>query len=126
MKKAYSRILSLAAFQAWLLTKHPRTKVGTAACEDNCPLAKFITQTTGRPTLVDGESYQMANVDADGKIVKDAYGEIEYGDYVNLPLWAQDFVGHVDENEGSSVSVQRALAITELSSLGRRDRSQHI
>lgn len=124
-KKAYTRILSLAAFQSWLLTKHPRTKVGDAGCEDNCPLAKFITQTTGAPTMVDGETYQMAKLNADGTVKKDEYGDIEYDNAVDLPLWAQDFVQRVDDRDGS-VSVGRALRITESSSLGRTSRSEYL
>ena len=119
-----NRRLSLAAFTAWLTTKHERTKVGTSGCEDNCPLAKFLTQTTGVHYQVDGYTAIPAKVDANGKVVRDEWDEIVYDDNnaIELPQWAQHFVEQVDEIDGSSVSVMRALKIAESTTLGRAAR----
>lgn len=114
-----SRRLTLAAFTAWLSSKHLRTKVGVSCDEDSCPLAKFLTQTTGIPHLVDGDSYMSAKVE-DGKVVKDDDGNIEYEDEIELPQWAQDFVSRIDDGDDyASVSAAHALKIAESSTLGR-------
>lgn len=118
------RILSLAAFTAWLQTKHPRTKVGIGCDGDFCPLAKFLTQTTGIPHQVCGDSsddaYAPALFDRDGQLVKDHEGNVQYDEAnaVELPQWAKDFVKEVDHTD-TSVSAQRALAIVESNTLGR-------
>lgn len=123
-------VLSLAAFTAWLKTKHPRTKVGVSCEADFCPLAKFLTQTTGIPHEVNGEdgdgsdSYVAALLDKDGKVVRDFDGNVKY-DYQNargLPQWAIDFIGEVDDSSGDSVSAAAALKIAESSTLGRASR----
>lgn len=120
-----SRRLSLAAFTAWLQSKHERTKVGLACEADFCPLAKFLTQTTGIPHVVagDGYDYIAAKLDADGNVVKDLDGDIVYDEAnaVELPQWAQHFVGIVDENDGS-ISAMKALRIAESTTLGRASR----
>lgn len=119
-----NRILSLAAFTAWLQTKHERTKVGVSCESDFCPLAKFLTQTTGVHYNVDGDDYTPAKYDADGKIVRDLDGEIvlDTEKSLTLPQWAQDFINKVDFSEGESVSAMRALAIVESTTLGRAAR----
>lgn len=118
-----ARRLSLMAFTAWLRTKSARTKVGTSGCEDNCPLAKFLTQTTGVPYQVDGDTAVPALME-DGKVVKDEYGDIEYdtNNGIDLPAWAQDFIKQVDSIDGDTVSAQRALSIVESTTLGRAAR----
>lgn len=119
-----TRILSLAAFTAWLQTKHTRTKVGLSCEADFCPLAKFLTQTTGVHYSVDGDDYTPAKLDADGKIVRDLDGDIvlDTAKSTTLPQWAQDFINQVDYSDGESVSAQRALSIVESTQLGRAAR----
>lgn len=112
------RSLSRQAFRAWLATKHPRTKVGVSCKEDSCPLAKFLTQTTGIPHEVDAYAYRAAVVE-NGKVVRDDWGNVEYGPEIGLPHWAQHFVEIVDNNEYRSVSAKRALAIARSNRLGR-------
>lgn len=119
-----SRRLSLTAFVAWLNSKHERTKIGVACDDDNCPLAKFLTQTTGVQHLVDGHSYTPAKLWSDGRVVKGLYGDIVY-DYeqsTDLPAWARDFVSQVDNTEYESVSAMRAISIAESAALGRASR----
>jgi hypothetical protein len=104
-----NRILSRDKFVAWLNTKHPRTKAGIS-CEVNaCPLAKFLTQTTGNQYEVDG--YDYVQLDSDGSEIESTRCE--------LPNWAAEFVSAVDDNEHGSVSVMRALTIVENSNIGR-------
>lgn len=102
-----SLVLSQAKFIAWLNSKHPRTKAGVACDATSCPLAKFLTQTTGVPYDVDGVYY--GPVDQDGEITESKA----------LPQWAQEFVNAVDDSEHESVSVMRALTIVENSNIGR-------
>src|SRR5665213_1407350 len=92
------RRLSLLAFTAWLSSKHERTKVGVSCEEDFCPLAKFLTQTTGIPHRVDGETYAAA-VLVDGEVMKDSDGDVVYGEETALPQWAQDFINRVDGDD---------------------------
>ncbi len=122
-----SRRLSLAAFTAWLQSKHERTKVGVSCESDACPLAKFLTQTTGVPYLVDGDEYIPAKLDSDGKVVRED-GEVVYDETqaTELPQWARDFIGQVDDTGYDSVSAMKALSIVESKSLGRASRSIHI
>lgn len=126
--RSASRRLSLAAFTAWLYTKHERTKIGAPWEADSCPLAKFLTQTTGVPYQVSGDThtYEPAKFE-NGKIVKDVYGNVKYdmSKSVDLPAWANHFISIVDEgDEGdkSSVSAKRARRIAESSTLGRAAR----
>ncbi len=121
-----NRILSLAAFTAWLASKHPRTKVGIGCEADFCPLAKFLTQTTGIPYQVSGDSSDDSYTPAlfeNGKIVKDLDGDVVYDESKSTPLpqWAMDFIKTVDYTDGS-VSASRALSIVESSTLGRASR----
>lgn len=119
-----NRILSLAAFTAWLSSKHPRTKVGLACEADSCPLAKFLTQTTGIPYQVQGDysddSYTPVLME-NGKIVKDDFGNVVYDEDNSTPLpqWALDFIEAVDDDSYESISAQRALKIVESNTLGR-------
>jgi hypothetical protein len=119
-----SRRLSLAAFTAWLATKHERTKIGLSCESDSCPLAKFLTQTTGVPYEVDGDVYTPAKLDSNGKVMKDSYGLVIYDESqaTELPQWARHFVEQVDAGDGSSVSTMRALRIAESTTLGRAAR----
>lgn len=108
------RLLTIAAFRAWLETKHPRTKIGTSQCADSCPLAKFLTQTTGKPYNVGGEVEDCAvQVDSDQSPVE--------GTEIALPMWAVNFIGVVDNLESEAVSAARALQIVNRSRLGRSD-----
>lgn len=118
-----ARVLTLVAFTAWLASKHPRTKVGESCDMDSCPLAKFLTQMTGVPHLVDGDTFQAARLDEDGKVVRDGDGDIVYDVGRELPQWAQHFVSQVDgNNDCASVSAMRALRIAESNTLGRASR----
>lgn len=122
--RSASRRLSLAAFTAWLATKHDRTKVGLSCEADNCPLAKFLTQTTGVPYEVDGDMYTPAKLDANGKVVKDEDGFVEFDheNGIELPQWAKHFVEQVDSSDGESISTMKALRIAESTTLGRAAR----
>lgn len=119
-----NRILSLAAFTAWLASKHPRTKVGLACEADFCPIAKFLTQTSGIPYQVQGDcsddSYTPALL-KDGVQMKDEYGNLLWDEAKSTPLpqWALDFIETVDDSIDGSVSAQRALKVAESSTLGR-------
>lgn len=113
------RRLTLEGFKAWLKTKHRSTKVGHSCQEDFCPLAKFLTQTTGVPHRVDGDTYCRAKVDENGKIVKDSGGYVVYEEDVDLPQWAEHFIDIVDEEYSDYVSAAAALKIVESNTLGR-------
>lgn len=108
-----NRILSKDAFIAWLNSKHPRTKAGVACDADFCPLAKFLTQTTGIQYNVDGDSYVQQRKNSEGSLE-----DIE-STRLALPQWAVEFVGAVDDSDADSVSVGRALTIVENSNIGR-------
>jgi hypothetical protein len=106
-------VLSKAKFIAWLNTKHPRTKAGVSCDADFCPLAKFLTQTTGIQYNVDGDSYVQQVRDSEGDLVDREETR------QTLPQWAQEFIQAVDDNDYRSVSVGRALTIVENSNIGR-------
>ncbi len=108
-----TRILSKNAFITWLNTKHPRTKAGVSCNSDFCPLAKFLTQTTGVQYEVDGFTYAQQKRDADGFL------QVDESTRQELPRWAIEFIGAVDDSNYDSVSVGRALTIVENSNIGR-------
>lgn len=103
------RFPTRVAFAAWLETKHPRTKVGDPGCTENCPLAKFLTQTTGKSHFVGGvEAYET---DKEGFRVK--------GSSAKLPQWAANFIDTVDSLDADSVSATTALKIARHSNITR-------
>lgn len=119
-------VLTLATFRAWLLSKHPRSSAGQTSESDACPLAKFLTQTTGVPHVIGLDGYQRAQTDADGKPIRGYLDDYEYEPTVALPQWAQDFVEQVDrrflDRNHDAISVSAALRIAESSTLGRAAR----
>ncbi len=114
----YAKVLTLANFTKWLETKHPRTKVGLACESDFCPLAKFLTQSTGVSFEVDG-SQAIPNF-----AEKNEFGGYDQDEenVIELPQWAVDFINRVDDSGYNSVSAMKALSIAESSTLGRAAR----
>jgi len=91
-----NRILTKEKFKKWLKSKSSKTKVGVAAVCAHCPVAWFLTQTTGKAYEVDGTEYLCVET---------------WKDYA-LPRWAQDFVTSVDKCQGS-ISAKKALQLLE-------------
>jgi hypothetical protein len=83
-------------FIAWLRSKHPQTKVAPDyyGCT-NCPLANYLTQTTG-------VAYEVFD--------SGVYAPIISGNIKALPAWALRFVECVDSVH-NSVSAAKALEI---------------
>lgn len=100
------RLLSLAAFQTWLASKHPNTKVGIAGEDNTCPLATFLKQTTGKTPSVTAREFEL--IDEEDNYTRQ-----------DLPRWAQHFVLRVDDRGEGSVSAACALRITNESGIGR-------
>lgn len=110
-KKMNSSTLKREDFIAWLKSKHPRTKVGIICEADFCPLAKFLTQTTGVHHRVEEDRYYRAKVDSEGKILR-TDGEILYDpDGVVLPKWASAFILDVDDQPSDTISAKKALRL---------------
>lgn len=90
------RILTKAKFKKWLESKHSRTKVGCPQSCSSCPLAKFLTQTTGT-------EYSVGSLD---------YYEVwKTTKYALLPEWARMFIADVDNTPYQYVTATTALRL---------------
>jgi hypothetical protein len=87
------RVLTKAKFKAWLESKHPRTKVGEPGTCNDCPLAKFLTQTTGAYCEVDSGVYYTK------------------GNYLQLPNWCDLFIDRVDNCQTEFLTAKKCLEL---------------